>query len=73
MFSNEKKSLKKHNLFKFNCKGRDNSLPTIKNLLRSESKKDKNAFKVLPTIISYENKKFQKMPSSVSIVNYTDI
>ena len=73
LFSNEKKSLKKHNLFKYNFKGRDNSLPNVKNLLRSESKKDKHALKVFPAIISYDNKKFQKMPSSVSIVNYTDI
>ena len=47
-------------------------MPNIKNLLRSGSKKDKNTIKILPTIISYENKKFQKMPSSVSMVNYTD-
>ena len=72
LFSNEKKRLKKNNLFKFSFKSRDNSLPNIKNLLRSGSKKDKNTIKILPTIISYENKKFQKMPSSVSMVNYTD-
>ena len=72
LFSNENKRLKKNNLFKFSYKNKDNSLPNIKNLFRSGSKKDKNTFKILPTIISYENKKFQKMPSSVSIVNYTD-
>ena len=72
LFSNENKRLKKINLFKFSYKNKDNSLPNIKNLFRSGSKKDKNTFKILPTIISYENKKFQKMPSSVSIVNYTD-
>lgn len=72
LLSNEKKKSKKNNIFKFSFKGRDCSLPNIKNLLRSESKKDKNSFKVLPTIISYNNKKFQKMPSSISVVNYTD-
>jgi len=71
LLSNEKKRLKKNNLFKFSFKNRENSLPNIKSLLRSESKNDKNS-KALPTIISYENRKFQKMPSSVSMVNYTD-
>jgi hypothetical protein len=72
LFSNEKNRINKNNLFKYRFKGRDNSLPNIKNLLRSGSIKDKNSFKALPTIISYDNKKFQKMPSAISMVNYTD-
>ena len=72
IFSGEKVKIRKNNILNLCFKNNEKSLPKVKDLFRSKSKRDKNSFETLPSIISYNDKKIHKMPSSFSIIHKTD-